>query len=49
MSFDDLTITVDYIDYDILEEEKTISKNDKVLNKTKKTDMEREGNFNSLQ
>ena len=36
MSFDDLTITVDYIDYDILEEEKTISKNMKFGSKLKK-------------
>ena len=37
MSLDDLNITVDYIDYDILEEEKeTILKNDEVWVKIKK-------------
>ena len=37
MAFDDLTITGDYSDYDILEEEKeTISKNDEFWVKTKK-------------
>ena len=37
MAFCDLTIPVDYSDYDILEEEKeTISKNDEVWVKTKK-------------
>ena len=37
MSSDDLTITGDYSDYDILEEEKdTISENDDVWIKTKK-------------
>ena len=37
MSFDDTTITGDYSDYDILEEEKeNISKNDEVWVKTKK-------------
>ena len=35
MSFDNLTITGDYSDYDILEEEKTILKNDEVWIKTK--------------
>ena len=36
MSFGDLTITGDYSDYDILEEEKeTISKNDESWIKTK--------------
>ena len=36
MSFDNLTITGDYSDYDILEEEKeTIFKNDEVWFKTK--------------
>ena len=37
MSFEDLTITVNYSDYDILEEEKeNITKNDNVWVKTKK-------------
>ena len=37
MSFDRLTIPVDYSDYDIFEEEReTISKNDEVWVKTKK-------------
>ena len=37
MDFDDLTITGNYSDYDILEEEKeTITKNDNVWVKTKK-------------
>ena len=37
MAFDDLTITDDYNEYDILKEEKgTITKNDNVWVKTKK-------------
>ena len=37
MDFDDLTITGNYSDYDILEEEKeTITKNDNIWFKTKK-------------
>ena len=37
ISFDDLTITGNYSDYDILEEEKkTITENDNVWVKTKK-------------
>ena len=37
MDFDDLTITFNYSDYDILEEEKeTITKNDNIWFKTKK-------------
>ena len=35
-SFDDLTIPGDYSNYDILEEEKNISKNDESWIKTKK-------------
>ena len=49
MAFDDLTITGNYSDYDILEEEReTITKNDNVWVKTKKN-MERESTVNSLQ
>ena len=49
-SSDDLTITCDYSNYDILEEEKdTISENDDVWVKTKKRDMERKSTVNSLQ
>ena len=49
MSLEDLTITGNYSDYDILEEEKeTITKNDDVWVKTKKN-MEKESTVNSLQ
>ena len=49
MSSDDLTITGDYSDYNILEEEKdTISENDDVCVKTKQN-MERRITVNSLQ
>ena len=50
MDFYDLTITVNYSDYDILEEEKeTITKNENVWVRTKKINMERESTVNSLQ
>ena len=49
MPSDDSTITGDYSDYDIFEEEKdTITKNDNVWVKTKQ-DMERESTVNLLQ
>ena len=49
MSSEDLTITGDYSDYNILDEEKgTITENEDVWVKTKKN-MERESTVNSLQ
>ena len=50
MSSDDLTITGDYSDYDILEEEKdTITENYDVWVNKKQRNMERENNVNSIQ
>ena len=49
MSSEDLTITGNYSDYNILEEEKvTITKTDNVWGKNKKRNMERESTLNSL-
>ena len=49
MSFEDLTIPGDYIDCDILEEEKKLYPKMMKFGSKLKKDMEREGTFNFLQ